>query len=200
VVHHGKHGWTAPTEMHEIIDLEADMLGWVRELVPGFRFVLDDLVQVDEEALMARSMTAMVRAALLLFRNARRRKPEDLRSDLEHWVDAFGELVSSPNGRAAFWTLMRYVLQVNKMPVREVEAFAGLLGPAAVEAVMTGAEQLEQAGVIRGRAELLIRLLTKRFGPLSSEVERRVKQAAPEDLDGMADRVLFAASLDEVLQ
>jgi hypothetical protein len=127
---------------------------------------------------MTRSMTAMVRAALLLFRNARSRTPEELQADLERWVDAFRELLGSPNGRAAFWTLMRYVLQVNKMPVREVEAFAGLLEPAAVEAVVTGAEQLREEGALRGevkgraegKVEIVLRQLTIRFGPLSPDV------------------------------
>ena len=54
-------------------------------------------------------------------------------------------------------------------------------------------------GEARGRAELVLKLLTLRFGRLPAEAEARVRAASIEQLDAFAERVLSAKSLDEVL-
>lgn len=53
--------------------------------------------------------------------------------------------------------------------------------------------------MVEGRAELLIKLLTLRFGPLSEQVRERIHTANLAELDLFAERVLTARSLDEVL-
>jgi predicted transposase YdaD len=77
-----------------------------------------------------------------------------------------------------------------------------------LEAVMTGAERLleqgraegEAKGEVKGRIELVLKLLTLRFGPLSGSVDARVRAASIAELDSIAERVLSASSLDDVLQ
>jgi hypothetical protein len=54
-------------------------------------------------------------------------------------------------------------------------------------------------GRAEGRAELVLKLLALRFGPLREEVVARVRAASVEELDTFAERVLTATSLDEVL-
>lgn len=53
-------------------------------------------------------------------------------------------------------------------------------------------------GKIEGRAEVLLRLLRRRFGDLPTEIAQRVTIATIPDLDRWADRILDARSLDEV--
>lgn len=67
------------------------------------------------------------------------------------------------------------------------------------EVTMTLAEKLRQEGRQEGRQELLMKLLRLRFGDLSPRVEARISGASPSDLERMAERVLTAASLDDVL-
>ena len=55
------------------------------------------------------------------------------------------------------------------------------------------------AGLAEGRAELLERQLTRRFGPLSEAGRTRVAEATLEELDGFAEAVLDAESADDVL-
>ncbi len=50
----------------------------------------------------------------------------------------------------------------------------------------------------REMARLVLRLLAKRFGPVPSWVEQRVAASSIEDLDGLSERLLEAASLNEV--
>jgi Domain of unknown function (DUF4351) len=72
-----------------------------------------------------------------------------------------------------------------------------------METLMTStADQLRQEGrregETTGRADVLVRLLTRRFGPLPTGVETRVRSATIPDLDRWADNVLTAGTLDEV--
>jgi predicted transposase YdaD len=71
-----------------------------------------------------------------------------------------------------------------------------------------GRQEGEALGVARGKAEgrqegeqvLLQKLLTKRFGPLPAEVLEQLACASTEQIETWADRVLDAASLDEVFR
>jgi predicted transposase YdaD len=71
-----------------------------------------------------------------------------------------------------------------------------------------GFQEGETLGVARGKAEgrqegeqvLLQKLLTKRFGPLPAEVLEQLACASTEQIEAWADRVLDAASLDEVFR
>ena len=53
-------------------------------------------------------------------------------------------------------------------------------------------------GQAAGRIEVLQRLLTRRFGPLRPDVAQRLAALSPAQLDRCCDRVLDAASLDDV--
>ena len=54
-------------------------------------------------------------------------------------------------------------------------------------------------GKLEGRADLIIHLLTLRFGPLSEDVLARISAASIEELDAIGERLLTAPSLQEVL-
>jgi predicted transposase YdaD len=54
-------------------------------------------------------------------------------------------------------------------------------------------------GRLEGRADLLVRLLTLRFGPLSDDVRTQISAASIEQLDAIGERLLAARSLQEAL-
>jgi hypothetical protein len=54
-------------------------------------------------------------------------------------------------------------------------------------------------GQAEGRAALLQRLLTRRFGPLPPEVAERLATATIDELDAIGERLLSAPSLEEAL-
>ncbi len=57
----------------------------------------------------------------------------------------------------------------------------------------------EARGELHGRRAVLRRLLGLRFGPLPESVDARIEAADVPTLETWADRVLTAASVDEVL-
>lgn len=66
------------------------------------------------------------------------------------------------------------------------------------EGVLTGLQQGMQQGIQQGEAAFLLRLLNRRFGALPAEWVLRVQQASHAELELWGERVLDAASLDEV--
>ncbi|MCK0537292.1 cytosolic protein [Alcanivorax quisquiliarum] len=61
-----------------------------------------------------------------------------------------------------------------------------------------GLEQGLEQGRVHGECAVLLRLLSKRFGPLPARLEERLKTARSEDLLRWTDRVLDAPTLDDV--
>jgi len=64
-------------------------------------------------------------------------------------------------------------------------------------------EQVMEKGLAKGRAEgraeLLLRQARLRFGIVPSEIEQTIRTADIDTLDRWAERILTAASLDELL-
>ena len=56
-----------------------------------------------------------------------------------------------------------------------------------------------QAGYAEGRVDLVLKQLATKYGTLSATVAERVRGATAADLDGIAERVLTAETLDEAL-
>jgi hypothetical protein len=54
-------------------------------------------------------------------------------------------------------------------------------------------------GLAAGVAKIVLKLLTTRYGALSPAVTTHIQGASTEDLDGIAQRVLTAQTLDEAL-
>ena len=54
-------------------------------------------------------------------------------------------------------------------------------------------------GYAEGRLDLVLKQLATKYGTLSAAVAERVRGATAADLDGIAERVLTAETLDEAL-
>ncbi|MET0386509.1 MAG: DUF4351 domain-containing protein, partial [Polyangiales bacterium] len=73
------------------------------------------------------------------------------------------------------------------------------MDPAKYEYQSDFAKHYLAQGRAEGRAETLVKQLSLKFGPLSAAVDARVRGASADELDSWTERVLSAASLDEVL-
>ena len=66
------------------------------------------------------------------------------------------------------------------------------------EGQLEGLEKGVSKGRIEGEAALLLRILERRFGPLSIDVKQRIASTDAETLLIYGDRVLDAKTLDDI--
>src|SRR5687768_576330 len=145
-------------------------------------------------------MSALGRLALWCLKNAR--TPDELVRRLRDWADLVGEVARAPNGLAALALIFRYIYVVSERSSRDelVKVLAQAVGEEGKATMVTIADELRAEGEQKGRRELLLRLLSLRFGELPKEAQERVSTAAPDLLERWVDRILFAQTLDELLE
>jgi hypothetical protein len=77
------------------------------------------------------------------------------------------------------------------------------IGKEVEEAVMTTADMLReegvQKGIKKGQREVLLKLLSLRFGELPEAVVAQVNTSSPAQLDLWVERILSASTLADVL-
>jgi hypothetical protein len=131
---------------------------------------------------------------------------------VDRWAGRGGllrALEQSSNGLDFIRALLRYLAQVastDRLSATELRQAVTQALSGGGEQMMTIAEQWVQEGMEKGmekgigqdQAKLLKLQIQQRFGPLPMEVETRLRDAPPEQLEAWALRVLEAASLDEV--
>lgn len=66
------------------------------------------------------------------------------------------------------------------------------------QGILHGMQLGEQKGVQQGELTVLLRQLTRRFGPLDAATRERLQNAGPDELEQWADNILDARTLDEV--
>jgi hypothetical protein len=114
-------------------------------------------------------------------------------------LDLLVEVVRAPNGLAALAVLLRYILEVSDSSPGDVqEILHQFLLPEASETVMTAAERLREEGRQQTQRDNVLRLLTRRFGPLPEPVLDRIRRAEFALLDRWFDRGITAQGLDDV--
>lgn len=209
VLHHSEHGWQSSTRFDNLFDPELIADPAVAGLVPRFEFVLDDISELSDEGLRARAFDYVTRLALWALRDSR--NPERLLSTARGFLRAVRELRSSQGGLEALAVISRYFALVTRERTAENVIRMMLAGAPALEATMTTLAERWMAegraeGETRGRAEgrtegqreVLLQLLSLKFGELPASARERVAGAGEAELTHWAARVLSADSLEAV--
>jgi predicted transposase YdaD len=199
VLHHSERGWGSPTTLHGIIDLDATAMALAGKHLPQFEMMLDDLSAQSDDSLRARAISALGRLALFCLRHAR--EPQVLLEQLRRWLDLIREIQATPGGSDALVLIWRYVMVTNGQATPEavVAHLLDVVGVEHKEEIMTAGEQLIERGVKTGQERSLLKLLRARFGALPDVAAARIHAADSTRLDAWLDRVLTAATLDDVL-
>jgi hypothetical protein len=176
--------------------------------LPDLGFVLDDLATQDETDVEARAMSSLAWLSTLFLQHLRGRSADEVPAAIGSW-QRLVRAVLRQNGQNALLVLWSYVLQTTEVaPERALARVVRSLRRELEESLMSTAERLKREGHAEGRAEgrvvghaeMLVRLLERRFGSLTPETRARVLGAAPEALDRWADRLFAANALDEVFR
>ncbi|WP_157387233.1 Rpn family recombination-promoting nuclease/putative transposase [Nocardia terrae] len=208
VVHASRDGrrWECPTELSELLDIDAATRDALGDFLPRFRFVLDDLTVTSVSALCARDLTPATRVLLVLLKVAAGNR--SLAIEILPLVRDFQAIVSAPGGLEVLEWAVTYILSVGETSDTELAPVFHRVGPHAEEVIMSTAERLraegeargEARGVARGRAGMVLELLAVKFGPLSKETQDTVRSATDEQLRHWAARMLEVESLNEVFE
>ncbi|MCB9765406.1 MAG: Rpn family recombination-promoting nuclease/putative transposase [Alphaproteobacteria bacterium] len=210
VLHDGQRAWTTPLKQTDLIDLPEE----VAEIFAEALFHLsDDRTGLShDEDLTPEVLLAEVK---ILMEHA---WDKDVLDSLPGWLVAFHQAVVEAR-RRPIEISARFLFQVsNDERIVEVlqQMVAEVLGPGNEEYIMSlvdnwraegfekGFEQGREQGIEQGRRqqakELLVRLLERRYGSLSSDARERVEQADLDTLTTWTERIFTAESVDALLR
>jgi head-tail adaptor len=214
VVYHGERPWPHGTELllpAAAGTLRPDVAAAVAPLQLQLRFLLDDLTRCSEADLLARAMTPQGILTLLCLRFLRGWTPEEAEAGLRRWSGLMREVAEAPGGRDGLRAVESYAIHVTEVAAERLAVlFAQVGGVEDEEFIMSTAEKLIAKGEARGEARgkalgeaagrvaVLLRMLTARFGPVPDSIVARLRAASVAELDRCADRLLAAATIDDV--
>lgn len=201
VVHHDRRPWSAPTRLTDLVDLPDGLAEHVRPRLPELDVFIDELTDITDEQLADRALDAF--AELTIRALTRLRFGGDAVAELTRWLPLLRVMWQEPHGLPRLRALLQYVGWRTDARAEDVAEVLGRVGPGAREDYMTSLNQrLIDEGLERGRNDgesaVILRLLTLRFGELGPAIEARVGQATSEERARWAERILTAATLDDV--
>lgn len=202
VLHHSVSGWQGPTRFEELVDVSQAVLEIIAPHVPRFGVMLDDISKATDEKLRRRAMSALGTLALVLLRDARR--SGGLGPTLQRFTDLLSEVWHAPHRERATRIVLRYIFATSKLTKRSHRndirgAVREILGPLDEEAMPNLLEEGSEVYKEDGVREALVHLIEKRFGPPDAAVLERIDDAELPTLKGCLDRILTAATVEEVL-
>jgi predicted transposase YdaD len=191
VLYNGEGNWTAKTNVADLIPKTPGLLA---KYVPHLEYLLIDENRYDVADLAP--MKNLVAAAIRFERPESEASLVALIDVLNEWLEGNPELKRI----FAIWIramVLRHHQHRLVLPkVRDLKELKMTLA----DRFETWARQHEQRGIEKGEALLLQRLLIRRFGPLPSERVAQISSATTAQLEHWSDRVLDAASLEEVFR
>lgn len=214
VVTHGEKPWPGGADFAHLFDLGGlppSVASALRAFIPDFRFVLDDLTGVEPGEIEQRALSAFARLVLLCLRNLGR--GGDPEREIARLAGAIRAVLRSPSGAGEFEAVGRHmILVINWPPAAIARVLGAEVGPDAEEAMTTigelmireaakeAAKEAYAKGTAEGQRKVLLRQLVARFGALPAALEGRIHEASSADLESFAERVLSAATLEDVFQ
>jgi predicted transposase YdaD len=193
VLYHGARAWTVPTNFRDLIVADKAILDWHLD----FAYVLADLGVIDDDRL---SRMAILRAGLLALKYAMR--------ESDPWPVLIAILEALPEDDPLVRPLLVYILSVfegvdRPMLIRAIhrakpEGEGTMLSLAAREWIAEGKAEGKAEGLQEGQARTLLRLLERRFGPVSDAIRTQVTAADLNTLERWFDRAIDAPTLDAV--
>jgi predicted transposase YdaD len=215
VLYQGAAPWTAPTSLAELYELSDDARRDLGEYLLSFRYVLDNLQATPDEDITTRDVDVVTRVSLVTMKYARSEELLEQLVALARRGD-LDALLSTEQGGAWWRRVVRYILAVSESLdlATLAQALTPITGPEMKETMLTYGQKMELellAKVTKQAREtvtkeareeatrdLLLRLLTRRFGSLPADTVERVRQAGTHELEHWADRILDASSLEDM--
>jgi hypothetical protein len=198
-------------------ELEPAVASALAPLQPRVEPLVDDLDPRSEQELLQAPLPPAVRLLFLCLQQSRRLGAAELLQAIDRWSVLLRAVESDPSDADPYDLLDAfgwYLVDASDLTETQVQmAFERHLSHPENQRMTTGQrirmesrELGRTEGRIEGRiearieakAETLIRLLQRRFGPLPQSRREQIAAASVEQLDQWTDRLLDAASCDDV--
>ena len=208
VVHFGRGRWRTSSDLQSLVDLRGFTPAARAMLVaslPHFAFRPHDFASRSEAEIraMALSLHGLWTVTCLQFVAPYGHDQRAARKALAECAGTFRAILDTPTGRLAWDALSSYLFKVTRLSRKRLEAvIRERIGPPAMKKFVSTYDQILQEGEVRGetrgRAQLLLRMLQKRFGRIPAATRKRVEQAPSAVIDRWAEAMLDAESLPDV--
>ncbi|CAK0745286.1 hypothetical protein CCP2SC5_1310006 [Azospirillaceae bacterium] len=165
---------------------------------PHIRYYL-----LDEGAFPKDELARRETLVALLFRLEQCSEIDDLEDLIDEVISWFRHHPDSENLKRLFTELVTQSIQnmgiVNQIRIPEdLKEIRNMLATRTLEWKRQLVAQGESAGESKGKANMLLRQLRRRFKTLPSHIEERVLKAASDQLDAWMDQLMDATSLDNI--
>jgi hypothetical protein len=212
VLYNGKAEWRAPVD---VTDCFLDPPAGLEPFRPALKYLL-----LDERRLQQHPLVEVRNFVDAVFRMEASKTLPDVRAvtdalkellrapELEPLRQVFNQWIKALLRRRAVPTMIEEINAINDifeefdMLAERETWFDGAIAQGLQQGLQQGRQQGLQEGRQEGRQEgeatLLVRLLTRRFGPLSPLAEARLREADSAQLEVWADAVLDAQSLTDI--
>ena len=195
VLYNANPRWNAPTETSALIALPANSPLWPWQ--PRVRYHL-----LDEGAFPGEVLARRESLVALLFRLEHYQDPDELIGLIDEVVGWFARHPDAGTLKSLFTELIRHAAKVTKasgvtIPENMMEVKT-MLTQRAKEWKEQWHEKWKEQAIAEGKAEVLLRLLNRRFGPLAPEIMACICSADSDRLDDWTDRVLDARTVADV--
>lgn len=218
VLYHGSKPWKHPQSFLEILDVPTSCHKELEPFLPSFRFLLEDLNQLQDEDLRIRASSNVALLALIALKHVR--QTANLGAIMAQYRDIFLATRREDQGFQAIYWVMSYIFQVHEAhsehPILDV--IESTLGDDFKEIAMTIADQLIEKGIKRGiqrgREEgkkegeekvydsegrkLLLALVELKFGPLPTHITNLIQTSSPQKIHLWSTLSLQATTLAEI--
>lgn len=195
VLHHGARAWQGPRDLGGLLNIDA-LPAKIAQRQLVFAFDLEDLSPLDDEVLLARSLSLRVLLPLLHLKHMR--EVADTAALLLSWSELFRQLRTTPGGRPIVSLLISYTATVSNAEPEHLRLAFHEIDPEMESEYMTTAQKLMLRGELAGKVQLILCLLEQRFGSLDEVTLTRIRSSSSEQLDQIARTILIATTLGEV--
>jgi predicted transposase/invertase (TIGR01784 family) len=191
VLYHGRQKWNCPRSFVAMIEAGEGL----EKYIPDFSYDLYNLREYEDERLLIGDAMALG-VVLYLMKHI---FDKDFGSHIEHSLKLLGKIEKEESQLEFLEWMLRYVYNarednLNKNIDRGLDALNNVN---ARKVAMTIAERIKQEGRVEGRMMLIRKQLNKRFGEMSPDLEKKLKDSELDLLDQFGEALFDFNNLKE---
>ncbi len=207
VLYHGRQHWQVP---EQFLSLFGGLDEALTPYVPAFRHALCDLNLPEPGEIRGQVLSRLILLALKHIFDP------DPKQALARLIPLAGEILDQETSLEMLEVVLRYYVKttetLDENDIHELLAETArgddymqtfidrYIEQGRREGVIVGEQRGEQRGEQIGQRNVLVRLMTRKFGALTETQQQRIQQADGETLLRWSEQVLFATNPDEALR